>query len=130
MGTSADRYEQDFHACTEEQVRQLRAGLTAEADPAQIAEESETSSTSERRKLESRLEVLLQHLRTWRCQPDARSPDWAGSSAEQRDQLDTLLRRSPSLRRLVPEYIGDAYRKAQRAAMIETGRVRAAFPEH
>jgi hypothetical protein len=128
MNAAETLYEQDFHAWTEEQARLLRAGLTAEADLAHIAEEIETLGASERRELESRLKVLLQPLLKWRHQPEARSTGWAGTIAEQRDQLDTLLRQSPSLCRLVPEYIGYAYPKARRAAALETGLAREAFP--
>ncbi|MCG6943250.1 MAG: DUF29 domain-containing protein [Thiohalocapsa sp.] len=129
MNANDSLYEQDFHAWTEEQARLLRAGLTAAADLAHIAEEIETLGASERRELESRLKVLLQHLLKWRYQPDARSSGWLGTITEQRDQLDTLLRQSPSLRRLVPEYLGHAYTKARRAAALETELDRSLFPE-
>ena len=128
MSTADTLYEQDFHAWTEEQAQLLRAGLAARADLAHISEEIETLGASERRELERRLKVLLQHLLNWRHQPAARSTGWSGTIAEQRDQLDTLLRQSPSLRRLVPEYIGYAYPKALRAAALETGLARERFP--
>jgi hypothetical protein len=48
-----------------------------------------------RRELESRLKVLLRHLLQWQHEPDARSTGWAGTIAEQREQLDSLLRQSP-----------------------------------
>jgi hypothetical protein len=92
MNAAETLYEHDFHAWTEEQARLLRAGLTAEADLAHIAEEIESLGASERRELESRLKVLLQHLLKWQYRPKARSTGWAGTIAEQRDQLDTLLR--------------------------------------
>jgi len=122
-------YDKDFHAWAEEQARLLRAGLTAEADLAHIAEEIETLGASERRELESRLKLLLQHLLKWRHQPEGRSSGWLGTITEQRDQLDTLLRQSPSLRRLVTEYLGYAYAKACRAAALETGLKREVFTE-
>jgi hypothetical protein len=129
MSSRRSVYEQDFHAWTEEQARLLRAGFTAEADLALIAEEIETLGASERRELESRLKVLLQHPLKWRYQPDARSSSWAGAIAEQRDQLDALLRQSPSLRRLVSEYTAYAYPKARRAAALETGLPRDRLPQ-
>jgi hypothetical protein len=129
MSANPSLYERDFHAWTEEQARLLRAGQTAQADLAHIAEEIETLGASERRELESRLKVLLQHLLKWRYQPGARSSGWAGTIAEQRDQLDSLLRQSPSLRPLLPEYMGYAYPKARRAAALETGLAPETFPE-
>jgi hypothetical protein len=129
MSTNQSLYERDFHAWTEEQVKLLRAGQTAKADLAHIAEEIETLGASERRELESGLKVLLEHLLKWRYQPGARSSGWAGTIAEQRDQLDSLLRQSPSLHRLLPEYMSYAYPKARRAAALETGLATETFPE-
>lgn len=48
--------------------------------------------------------------------------------AEQRDQIDTLLRQSPSIKRLVGEYLGYAYPKARRSAAHETGLAQDVFP--
>ena len=129
MTSNQSLYDQDFHAWTEQQVRLLRSGLIADADLVHIAEEIETLGASERRELENRLKVLLQHLLKWRYQPEARSSGWIGTINEQRDQIDTLLRQSPSIRQLVPEYLGYAYPKARRSAALETGLEREAFPE-
>jgi hypothetical protein len=122
-------YDRDFHAWTEQQARLLRSDQVRDADLVHIAEEIETLGASERRELESRLKVLLMHLLKWRHQPDARSSGWIGTIDEQRDQIDTLLRQSPSLRRLVTEYMGYAYPKARRSAAHETGLPQALFPE-
>ncbi|MBK1629142.1 hypothetical protein CKO31_00015 [Thiohalocapsa halophila] len=130
MTSNQPLYDQDFYAWTEQQVRLLRAGRLQDADLVHIAEEIETLGASERRELESRLKVLLMHLLKWQHQPDERSSGWMGTIDEQRDQLDTLLRQSPSLRRLVPETLAYAYPKAKRAAAHETGLPRACFPEH
>lgn len=129
MITSNTQYEQDFHAWTQQQAQLLRAGQLADVDLAHIAEEIETLGASERRELESRLKVLLLHLLKWQYQPEQRSSGWAGTIDEQRDQIDTLLRQSPSLRRLVREYLQYAYPKARRAAARETDLAPKTFPE-
>jgi hypothetical protein len=121
-------YEQDFCAWTEEQARLLRGGRLADIDAEHIAEEIETLGASERRELESRLKVLLLHLLKWRYQPDRRSSGWTGTIDEQRDQIETLLRQSPSMRRLVDEYVAYAYTKARRSALHETGLAADVFP--
>ncbi|MEA1053567.1 DUF29 domain-containing protein, partial [Lamprobacter modestohalophilus] len=122
-------YAHDFHAWTEQQARLLRQGQWAEADMEHIAEELDTLGASERRELESRLKVLLLHLLKWQYQPDQRSSSWIGTIDEQRDQLDSLLRQSPSLRRLMSEYLDYAYPKARRGASRETGLSSATFPD-
>ena len=123
-----DLYDQDFHAWAEEQARLLRCGQLAYADLDHIAEEIETLGASERRELESRLKILLLHLLKWKYQPEARSSGWIGTIDEQRDQIDTLLRQSPSIKRLVGEYLGYAYPKARRSAAHETGLAQDVFP--
>jgi Domain of unknown function DUF29 len=128
MSTHQSLYDLDFHAWTEEQVRLLRGGHLADADVAHIAEEIETLGASERRELESRLKILLAHLLKWKYQPQVRSSGWLGTVDEQRDQIDSLLRQSPSLRRLVSEYLGYAYPKAKRAAARETSLPPDTFP--
>lgn len=130
MTANEDLYDQDFHAWAEEQARLLRCGQIADADVEHIAEEIETLGASERRELESRLKVLLLHLLKWQHQPEERSSGWIGTIDEQRDQIDTLLRQSPSLRRLVGEYVGFAYPRARRSAMHETGLAQEVFPKH
>lgn len=128
MTVNQSLYDQDFHAWTEQQARLLRGGRLADTDLIHLAEEIETLGASERRELESRLKILLAHLLKWQYQASARTAGWLGIIDEQRDQLDTLLRQSPSLRRLVPEYLSAAYPKARRSAARETGLASAQFP--
>ena len=129
MVPSNASYHQDFHAWTQQQAQLLRQGQMTAADWEHIAEEIETLGVSERRELESRLRILLLHLLKWQYQPMARSSSWIGSIDEQRDQLDTLLRQSPSLRRLVPDYLSEVYPKARRGAARETDLTQTVFPD-
>ena len=121
-------YNQDFHAWSQQQVTLLREGRLAEIDREHLIEEIESMGASERRELFNRTRVLLQHLLKWRYQPWARSSSWTGTIDEQRDQLDLLLKQSPSLGRLLPDAVTDAYPKACRRAAHETGLDQASFP--
>lgn len=122
-------YEQDFYQWTRQQAELLRSGRLAEIDIEHLAEEIESMGISDRRELESRMKVLLQHLLKWQIQPDQRSNSWLGSIDEQRDQLEILLRQSPSLRRFFQEAIEHSYPKARRAAALETGLPIEGFPD-
>jgi hypothetical protein len=121
-------YDADYHAWTLNTARLLREGRWAEADLEHIAEELESMGASERRELESRLIVLLQHLLKWQYQREKRSSGWLGTLDEQRTQLEILLRQSPSLRRLGPDSLDFAYPKARQKAARETGLDPKAFP--
>lgn len=63
---------QDYYVWTQETAKKLRQGRLNEVDVDYLAEEIEDMGVSERRALESRLEVLLVHLLKWRYQPERR----------------------------------------------------------
>ena len=65
--------------------------------------------------------VLLQHLLKWEYQPEHRSNSWRASVVEQRDQINDIIRTSPSLRRHPATMIDKAYRVARLRASGETG---------
>lgn len=127
--TVSSVYETDFHEWTQQQGALLRAGRIAELDLENLAEEIESMGASDRRELFSRINVLLIHLLKWRYQPEERSSNWIGTINEQRNQLDLLLRQSPSLRRWLLEAIEDGYARARRDAARETGLPATTFPD-
>lgn len=65
-----------FFAWTQEQSALIRAKRWSEIDVEHLAEEVEDMRKSERRSLESRLEILLMHLLKWQVQKDRRSNSW------------------------------------------------------
>jgi hypothetical protein len=76
---------------------------------------------SDRRELESQLTVLMMHLLKWRYQSEQRGGSWESTIRTQRREIEKLLDDSPSLRRAVPEAVGDSYEVARRNASAETG---------
>jgi hypothetical protein len=61
-------------------------------------------SRSDERALESHLIRLMQHIITWKAQPDRRSPSWAATMREPRRQIQRLQSRYP---RFTDRYIQD-----------------------
>jgi hypothetical protein len=122
-------YEQDYVAWLDEQVHHLRAGRLAALDVEHVVEELEGLMSSERRELENRLEVLIQHLLKWDHQPDQRSNRWRATVQEQRARIRRLLRFSPSLKREVEPMTGEVYPDAVEQAVIETGLDESMFPQ-
>jgi hypothetical protein len=121
-------YEQDFALWIETQVQLLRAGNFEQLDLDNIIDEMESTGGSQRRELESRLEVLQIHLLKCQIQPERRSSSWLGTIAEQRVQILHLLKQSPSLKRLVDEYADESYESAVFRAAIDTGLPESSFP--
>ena len=113
-------YDQDFYAWSNQQAALLRAGQLQQADIAHIAEEIESMGKTEKRELISRLTVLLLHLLKWWCQPTKRVAEWEASIHVQRDRLADHLADNPSLKPLIPDAIGKAYRDAIVEASVET----------
>jgi len=128
MRRNAAAYDEDFYAWTQEQARLLRTGQFSQIDVENVAEELESMGRSDKRELDSRLEVLLMHLLKWQVQPNLRPPSWRGTIREQRRRIEKLCRESPSLRPQVPHLIPDAYVEAREKAVEETGLAEAAFP--
>src|SRR5918996_667462 len=113
------RYEDDLFAWTQEQAALLRAHAASGIDWENLAEEIESMGGRDRRKLESRLTVILLHLLKWQAQPALRT---------QRREVRKLLRQSPSLWRDVPGLVREAYADAGKDAIDETGLRADVFP--
>lgn len=120
--------DEDFVAWLNAQADLLRRGSFDLLDVGAVAEELEDMAKRERRELESRFKVLFRHLLQWEFQAERRSRSWRASVDEQRDEIDKLLRDSPSLRNEVPGIIQGSYPAAVRGASHDTGLSHDAFP--
>jgi hypothetical protein len=114
-------YDRDFYAWTQQQAHWLRTGNWSQLDRDQLAEEIEDMGRSEKRELESRLEVLLMHLLKWQFQTNLRSRSWQLTLKEQRLRIERLLTENPSLKPILPTALEKAYPLATIAAERETG---------
>jgi Domain of unknown function DUF29 len=121
-------YEQDFYAWTQRTAELLRAGRFDEADIEHVAEEIEDMGWRDVRELNSRMRVLLAHLLKWQFQPDQRSASWRGTISAQRQELDSVLEQSPSLRPKLETGLADNYTRAVKRAAAETGLGSERFP--
>ncbi|MDX1977720.1 MAG: DUF29 domain-containing protein [Pseudanabaenaceae cyanobacterium bins.68] len=114
-------HELDFYAWTQDQAQLLRTSQFASLDVQQIAEELEDMGRTEKRALESRLEILIMHLLKWQYQPNLRSRSWQLTIKEQRLRIQTLLEDNPSLKPHLLQRIDKIYRLAVIGAERETG---------
>jgi hypothetical protein len=122
------RYEDDLYAWTQEQASFLRVRQSDGLDWENLAEEIAAVGGSDRRKLESRLCVVLLHLLKWQVQPGLRGASWRKMLRTQRREIRKLLDQSPSLRRLVPELVREAFPDAVKDAVDATGPPPDKFP--
>ena len=106
-------YERDYYTWALEQASALKARRPESLDWENLAEEVGDLARSERRELESRLEVLLQHLLKWQFQPKRRSRSWTATIAVQRFKIRRRLEQNPGLRPAIPEILANAYTAAR-----------------
>ncbi len=106
--------ERDFYAWTRAQAEALREararGSNLPLDWDGLVEEIEALGASEQSELTSNLARILEHLAklAWSRATDPRRV-WSLSVKEHRARVSIRLRKSPSLRRLLPELLADAW---------------------
>lgn len=116
----ASNYETDFYTWTQQQAALLKSGRFSEADLENIIEEIETMGRSERRALENRLTVLLQHLLKWEYQPSRRGRSWTLTIRQQRLKFVKVLNENPGLKTQLSDILQSAYELAVLNAADET----------
>ncbi|RIZ70730.1 MAG: DUF29 domain-containing protein [Methylococcales bacterium] len=126
---SALAYHQDFYGWTQEQAKLLREHRLNELDLENLLEEVESMGKSEKRELESRLEVLLMHLLKWHYQPNFQGKSWELTIREQRAKSIRHLKENPSLKGQLAETFMYAYEDARLWAARETGLSLDIFPD-
>jgi hypothetical protein len=121
--TNTDLYATDFAAWCLTTAELVRTGQWDAIDTEALAEELESLGKSERRALESHLEVLVLHLLKWQFQPDLRATghSWYDTIVEQRNQIARLLRDNHTFRNHVPAILLDVYPSARQRAAIAMG---------
>lgn len=110
-------YEQDFLRWTEEQVALFRSGKLSELDLDNIFEELEDMGKEQKVALQSLLRNIIIHLLKLDLSPstDPR-PAWVEEITEFRDQAQTRIEETPSLKHYADGLFIKAWPQAKRAA--------------
>lgn len=121
-------YETDFNLWIEQTVNHLKKGDLDALDLDNLIEEVSDMGRNNRREVFSRLKVLLMHLLKWKYQPEKRTNSLINTIDEQREQLELILKDSPSLKPYLKQIFPECYQKAVRAAVNETNLPKPTFP--
>jgi len=121
-------YEQDQVLWYQQQIELLRERRFDQIDVENLIEELRYAMNKERRKLGSRLEILIMHLLKCQFQHHRISGSWRGTLNEQRNKIADLLEDSPSLANTVVQVAEKAYPRAVCVAALETGLPETTFP--
>ncbi len=122
-------YEKDLYTWALEQASLLRRRKFDEIDLEHLIEEIEDISKSEKRTLQSFLEILLMHLLKWQFQPSHQGRSWKFTIIEQRKRIESHLEENLGLKSKLPELIKKAYGYAVTGAIRETGLSIKVFPQ-
>jgi len=121
-------YETDFCLWCAETIRSLKERDFAQIDIENLIEEIAALAGRERRDLQSRLGVLLEHLLK-RKYVDSRYDfcGWELTIQEQLRQIEMLLQQSPSLKRVLREVLPECYQFA--LSQVQIGYPHVDFPK-
>jgi len=114
-------YETDFYAWTQEQAAALRrmaeARANTELDLENLAEAIEDMGGSDLRALEGDLGRVIEHLLKLEHSPAADpQKKWTISTVEHRTRVRKAIRKSGTLKRLLPELLPDVWDDARKVA--------------
>ena len=124
MSESADLYERDFVAWTEEQAARIRAAAATHGNLAidweNVAEEIESLGRSDARELQSRLTTIIEHLLKLQHSP-AEEPraGWMATVVRARAEAENFIEESPSLRARLGVLLPRANQAAARTVGVE-----------
>ena len=83
----------------------------------------------ERRELETRISILLQHLLKWRYQPERHGSNWRNTIKVHRIDAGRVLADNPGLTPKLTELFEAAYERARLLAAADNGKEESVFPE-
>ena len=122
MSDPAELYETDFFRWTQEQAALLRQvpgeRINLPIDWHNTADEIEDMGRRDLHSLHSRIRLILEHLLKLEHSPavDPR-PNWIDTIDRYRDEIEDVLRESPSLRGRLAESWAGSYVRARRTAV-------------
>jgi hypothetical protein len=130
--TNKTLYETDYNLWVLETVQKLQSRKLDDLDWENLIEEVLGLSRSDKRKLESLLMRLIEHLLKlgyWEKERDKNKGHWEREIANFRKQIKKELRDSPSLNRYLMEIYEESYRDGRDLACKRSQLPLSTFPE-
>jgi hypothetical protein len=121
-------HDVDRFAWALEQATHLRARHHDRIDRENVARTIEQLGEADVEELRERVRILITALVRWAYNSDFRSSGSHLTISAQRQQIAQLIEESPSLKGVAERLVIDTYPEARRAAAMEDGPFRDAFP--
>ncbi len=125
--TLTELYEADETAWLDAMAELIAEGRLNDLDYPNLQEHLEAMARRDRKKVESRLALLIAHILKWTYQQEKRSPSWRGTIIVQRHKLSKLAD-SGTLRKHAEAVLAACYAEAVDMAMEETQLPAETFP--
>lgn len=128
---STEVYHHDFHQWIQATIQHIQQGSIESLDWNNLIEELQGLGNEQKNQLESRLQVLYEHLLKlayWSQERDYNQRGWGATILEQRKQLKRLLKRNPSLVPYIQEVNQEIYEDARQITSAKTGLAVDTFP--
>lgn len=125
-------YETDYHLWVLETVKQLQNGDFEAIDWENLIDEVSDLSRREKRRLESLLTRLFEHLlklKYWDAEREWNQNHWKREIRNFRKQIKKELKASPSLKNYLSEQLSELYQDARELVSDASGFPVADFPE-
>jgi hypothetical protein len=125
-------YETDYHLWVLETVKQLQNGDFEAVDWENLIDEVSDLSRREKRRLESLLTRLFEHLlklKYWDAEREWNQNHWKREIRNFRKQIKKELKASPSLKNYLSEQLGELYQDARELVSDASGLSLHTFPE-
>ena len=124
----SDLYEADETAWLDAMADLIEQGRLDELDYAHLREYLSDMAKRDRREVESRLALLIEHLLKWDYQPKKRTRSWRRTILVQQQELAEDCA-GGVLRNHAEETLAKIYSKASARAVAETGLAPKTFPK-
>jgi hypothetical protein len=131
--TDKSLYETDYNLWVLETVQKLQIRDVDALDWENLIEEVLGLSRSDKRKLESLLMRLIEHLLKlgyWEIEKERNQNHWKGEIRNFRFQIKRLLKDSPSLKPYIGELFEEYYQNSRKIVCDKSELPLSALPEH
>jgi hypothetical protein len=121
-------YDTDLACWIDQQMKYLKNKQFDQLDIENLLEEMESMGKTEPRTIRSYFVILIAHLLKWEYQPEERSGSWDSSITNSRNEINWLLKDSPSLKNKLKNLFEMAWEAGLKIAIKDTGLAPKYFP--
>ncbi len=121
-------YEKDLAAWVHQQIEYIKNKEFDKIDIENFIDEVEGVVRGDKRSIQSYFIVIIAHLLKWEYQPSMRSGSWISSIENSQCEINAIIKDSPSLKNYKKLAFDQAWERARKIAITDTGLPSNNFP--